>query len=230
MDADRDDFLGQVEFTLPGGRLHDAFAERTYALGKKKIYATSVHGAGAFGSKRLGDQAHSESELVISGRETPEGEEYDADVTGTLTLALRKEMWTHKSVDSLDCEIDREELLRFCILNTLQVDVRPPFRASGAGLMSNALKAVGNISNRALNALPAPALSSHNLLSRSSARKIELARYVEPQPALTLFPIGVDACLRGLSRSVTTVCHGVARRRPNAELSTKPGSVGRRSI
>ena len=52
--ADRDDFLGQVEVQLPGGRADDAFVERTYKLGRRRVHTMPVKTSMKMeGSRRL---------------------------------------------------------------------------------------------------------------------------------------------------------------------------------
>lgn len=143
--ADSDDFLGQVEVALPGGRSDDAFLNRTYKLGRQLGHTLPVKTDGKRRSLFSRCKKTQLSDTVDIGSE---------GVTGTLTISLKKEIWVD---DDGEAEVDREELLRFCIKRKYDVDVRPPQKAEKTGLVASAGRIAGMAftkpSMRTLNAV-----------------------------------------------------------------------------
>ena len=138
--ADKDDFLGQVEVMLPSGRADDAFVDRTYRLGRRKMQTMPVSMEGA--PKRRFEFL---SRCRRAGAEVNDTVDIGEDgVKGSLTISLKKELWVDHDGEA---EIDREELLRFCIKRKYGVDVRPTDQESAesglTGMVSTAFGAAG---------------------------------------------------------------------------------------
>jgi hypothetical protein len=129
--ADSDDFLGQVEVALPGGRSDDAFMNRAYRLGRQLGHSLPVTPAGERRSLFSRCKRAQVSDSVDIG---------DEGVKGTLTISLKKEIWVDGDGEA---EVDREELLRFCIKRKYDVDVRPPKEEKKEGLVASAGRLAG---------------------------------------------------------------------------------------
>jgi|EP01047_Picozoa_sp_COSAG01_P036193 Ca2+-dependent lipid-binding protein len=142
LDADTDDFLGQIEVSLPGGHEGDAFEERTFALSKKKVYASRIKGSnvseGAEYSKEIMQSDGNRpavtgftSDKAIQGRNSQRRfDRFDLGETtcehrlalahkqgdlvqGTIRIGLHKELWAHVRAVAFCASCDR--LLHFIL-------------------------------------------------------------------------------------------------------------------
>jgi hypothetical protein len=129
--ADSDDFLGQVEVALPGGHHDDAFLNRTYRLGRQLGHTLPVKTEGKRRSLMSRFKKSEKSDSVNIGH---------LGIKGTLTVSLKKEIWIDGDGEA---EVDREELLRFCIKRKYGVDVRPPTATEKTGLVASAGRIAG---------------------------------------------------------------------------------------
>ena len=162
-----DDFLGQVEVALSGGRENDAFMKRTYRLGRHMGHTLPVQTEGKRRSLFSRCKRAEVSDTVDIGHE---------GVTGTLTISLKKEIWVDGDGEA---EVDREELLRFCIKRKYDVDVRPPAKAEKTGLAASAGRIAGM-------AFTKPSMRNLNKVAHSSDESLaagkNLGRMAEYRP------------------------------------------------
>ena len=140
--ADHDDFLGQVEIALPGGRSHDAFVNKSYELGRTFEETLPVSDDTAAGQTKAFFNRCRKTKVSDSVDIGQEG------VTGTVTISLKKTLWVDTDGEA---EVEREELLRFCIKRKYDVDVRPPKKTEqktlSAGRLANMALSLGTTRN-----------------------------------------------------------------------------------